>query len=90
MQWYIVLISNWVLLRGVQNWIFTLKTSYLFQEPDSIALVWEPDFFFFLRFYLFMRETEREAETQAGDHNLSQRQMLNNWATLVPREPEFL
>ena len=50
--------------------------------------------------YLFMRDTKKEAETQAEgeagslwephailgpqDHNLSQRHTLNHWATQVP------
>ena len=49
-------------------------------------------FFLFFKIYLFMRDTERgidtegEADSLQGprDHTLSQRQMLNHWATQVP------
>ena len=68
-------------------------------------------FFFFFKIlciYLFMRDTQREAETQAegeagslrepwcrtpcqdpGDHDLSQRQLLNPWATQLPHNTGF-
>ena len=60
--------------------------------------------YFLKRFYLFMREAETQAEGEAGssmgslmrnsipgprDHNLSQRQVLNRWATQAPQQSNF-
>ena len=38
------------------------------EQPPRAQLLWlpeDPGFFFFLRFYLFIHERQREAETQA-------------------------